>query len=99
MLSLNLPSHLEYQMHEVVLMLATSNFIVTMEHTLPLNRLLGQEPRLYINRLFSQEVSPAGDDGTIDMLNWARASRATAVTSAMALSTVAGEELDLELRL
>jgi hypothetical protein len=49
--------------------------------------------------LFSQEVSPAGDDGTIDMLNWARASRATAVTSAMALSTAAGEELDLELRL
>lgn len=38
----------------------------------------------------------ASCDGTIDMLNWVRASSAVA---AMALSSGAGEDLDLELRL
>ncbi|TVU41403.1 hypothetical protein EJB05_14918, partial [Eragrostis curvula] len=54
----------------------------------------------------TQEMSVAADgtfpslDGTIDMLNWARASRTTlASASNTAASTAAIKELDLELRL
>ncbi|KAL6647043.1 hypothetical protein ACP70R_014480 [Stipagrostis hirtigluma subsp. patula] len=52
----------------------------------------------------NQEVS-AADDGTVDMLNWARASSAAVASpcvdgaAAAEASAGAGEELDLELRL
>jgi len=50
------------------------------------------------------EGTPAGCDGTVDMLNWLRASVAPAcpgsgAAAAMAASAGAGEDLDLELRL
>ena len=51
------------------------------------------------------EGIPAGCDGTIDMLNWLRASSVapaspgSGAAAAMAASAGAGEDLDLELRL